>query len=273
MLPVPASWVQSLREIHDSYFDFPWDQHLRDLNARLGLAGRDEFGLPAAGLPPAWFVGDVEVLRPGEWVLVISLNQARREEDEAWHKAQGYTHQSYWDHWRFLNRNWWNPRFYRPLVRLASHALDVPVDPTNESAFATTRMIFVELCPYASRQFTLNGDVLSMLAEGDLGFQLAARVRRLLIEEASPALILVNGRAALTDFEHFERDRLSLEERRYASVSRPDRILWHREGRYETARGSAPVVGFPFLRKPSNHNSYAEIDQLGLMARHLITAR
>ncbi|MBM4410418.1 MAG: hypothetical protein FJ037_03675 [Chloroflexi bacterium] len=263
-------WAQSLRELHNDHFGFDWDSHVRRLNERLGLTGRDEFGLPAPGLPPAWFVGDVEGLRPGEWVLVISLNQARREEDEGWHRAQHYTRQSYWDHWRFLNRDWWTPRFYRPLVRLASHAIGVPTGPTNESEFTSTRMIFVELCPYASRQFTFTGPALSTLADDDLGFQLAARVRRVLIEQASPAFILVNGRPALDDFERLERDRVSLEERRYASVRRPEHTLWHKEGRYEGAGCLVPVVGFPFLRKPSNHNWYAEIDQLASMARRLL---
>jgi len=264
-----APWVQSLRELHDDHFGFDWDSHVRRLNLRLGLTDRDEFGLPAPGLPPAWFVGDVEGLRPGEWVLVISLNQARREEDEGWHQAQHYTRQSYWDHWRFLNRNWWEPRFYRPLVRLASSALGGLVDTRHESDFATTHMIFVELCPYASRQFTLSGDTLSTLAETDLGFRLSARVRRLLIEQASPALVLVNGRAAIDDFQRLERDHVYLEERRYTSVSRPEYSLWHREGTYNTQQGSVPVIGFPFLRRPSNHNSYAEIEQLAATARHL----
>lgn len=247
-----------------------WDERVRGLNGRLGLTERDEFGLPGPGLPPPLFVGDVESLQPREWVMVISLNQARREEEEAWHLAQRYTSQSYWDHWRFLNRNWWNPRFYRPLVRLASTALSAPIDRSMEANFATTRMVFVELCPYSSRQFQLDHIALERVATDDLGFQVARQARQILIELAQPALVLVNGTAALANFESLEGDSVTLDERQYPSVGRPVHTLWHKEGVYRSAGDPVPVVGFPFLRKPSTHNSYAEIDQLAGMARALL---
>ncbi len=263
------SWVHELRELHDSNFGFDWDSHVQALNEQLQLHGLDEFGLAAPGLPPVWFVGNVEALAPDGWVLVVSLNQARRERDGAWHLAQQYTSQSYWDHWRWLNRDWWEPRFYRPLVRLASTALGVAVD--SEMEFATTRMVFVELCPYASRRFQLEQEKLQALAQEDRGFELAARVRRLLIEEAAPALVMVNGVAALVDFERFHAAEVQTRERRYPSVSRPLRELWHVEGHYRAAGGhSVPVLGFPFLRNPQTHNSYAEIEQLGVMAHALM---
>ena len=156
-------WTAELRSLHDSSFAFDWDSHVRALNERLQLSGTDEFGLPAPGLPPSWFVGDVEALRR-PWVLVVSLNQARREGDEDWHLAQRYTSQTYWDHWRWLNRDWWEPRFYRPLVRLASAALGTSTDAEQEADFATTRMVFVELCPYSSRRFEFSSDVVGQLA-------------------------------------------------------------------------------------------------------------
>ena len=165
---------------------------------RLSLTERDAFGLPP-GLPPAWVVGDLDAVPAGEWVLVVSLNQARREEEEDWHVAQRYTSQSYRDHWRFLNRDWWEPGFYRPLVRLAGTALDLAVDQDDEAAFATTRMIFVELCPYPSRQFSLDGPTIEQLAVDDIGFRTAAAVRSLLIEEGEPATIVVNGVAAVRE--------------------------------------------------------------------------
>ena len=69
-----APWVRELQRLHEeNYFD--WTSHLRDLNHRLGLGGRDEFTVPNAALPPSWFVGDVEALQRGQWVLVVSLNQ------------------------------------------------------------------------------------------------------------------------------------------------------------------------------------------------------
>jgi len=207
-------------------------------------------------------------LPAGEWVLVVSLNQARREEDEDWHVAQRYTSQSYWDHWRFLNRDWWEPRFYRPLVRLAGTALDLAVDQDDEAAFATTRMIFVELCPYPSRQFSLDGLTIEQLAVDDIGFRTAAAVRSLLIEEAAPATILVNGVAAVTEFERFYGARFGLTERRYLAVDQT-RSLRRWEGAYPSTHGPVPVVGFPFLRKPSTHNSYADIEHLGRRIRDL----
>lgn len=265
------SWVHTLRDLHDSNFDFDWDAHLRDLNIRLGRTD-DPFSLPAAGLAPPWFVGDVEALRPRKWVLVVSLNQARKKADKPWHAAQQYTRQSYWDYWRFLHRNWWRSGFYRRLVRLSANLLDVAVDPATEAEFATTRMVFVELCPYSSRHFRLQQSALTTLAAEDRGFRLAAQVRRLLIEEATPALVLVNGVDALNDFERLTGEQVVLEERRYASVSRPGRTLWHKEGIYRARQGAVPVAGFPFLGKPLTHNGYPEVDQLGTMIRRFVNA-
>ena len=161
-----SGWLEELRRIHDESFNYDWTAHLQRLNTSLELAGPDAFGLPV-GLPPAWFVGDVEQLAPHEWVLVLSLNQARRDEDDEWHLAQSYSPQTYWDHWRFLNREWWEPRFYRPLVRLAAHSLGADVGAADESSFATTRMAFIELCPYPSRQFSLPIEVMKRLGEED----------------------------------------------------------------------------------------------------------
>ncbi len=274
MMPDPnkhQSWTAELRRLHDEHFEFDWERHVRALNKRLRLSGKDEFGL-APGLPPSWLVGDVAALTPRQWVLVVSLNQARRQEDDAWHVARGYTSESYWDHWRWLNRDWWEPRFYRPLVRLASTALGVEIDAETEADFATTRMVFVELCPYPSRQFQLSGEALEQLAREDIGFQLAARVRRVLIDTAEPAVVLVNGAATLRSLSQLDEAHLELRHRRYPSVSRPEKELWHEEGRYTPGARSVPLVGFPFLRKPQTHNSYAEIEQLGAMARGLVTS-
>ena len=262
-----VQWRQVIRDLHEESWGFDWATHLAELNARLELAGPDAFGLPP-GLPPAWVVGDLDALAAGEWVLVVSLNQARREDDEGWHVAQQYTSQSYWDHWRFLNRDWWEPRFYRPLVRLAATALGLSVDPDDEAAFATTRMIFVELCPYPSRQFALAGPTVEQLAVDDLGFRTAAIIRRLLMEEAAPGAVLVNGIAAVSEFERLHGGQVDLTELRYPSVN-GTRSLRHWEGVHGSTHGAVPVVGFPFLRKPSTHNSYADIEELGGRVREL----
>ena len=78
-----VQWRQVIRDLHEESWGFDWATHLAELNARLELAGPDAFGLPP-GLPPAWVVGDLDALAAGEWVLVVSLNQARREDDEGW---------------------------------------------------------------------------------------------------------------------------------------------------------------------------------------------
>ena len=180
-------WVEQLRELHDDAFLVDWSANFEALNRDLDLTGPYELGVPAPGFPPSWFVGDVEALEPHRWVLVVSLNQAQHD------AGSGYTPQTFWDHWRWLNRNDWYPRFYRPRVRPAADALGVEISPEHEPEFATTRVVFVEMCPYSSRRFRFSGKDLIELTAKDCGFQIAARVRRILIDEASPALVMVSG--------------------------------------------------------------------------------
>ena len=267
---MPESWVRELREIHDSNFGGDWGEHVGALNRRLGLSGPDELALPAPTLAPVWFAGNVEALPAREWVLVVSLNQRRQRGDEPWHEAQRYTAESYWEHWRWLNRDYWHPRFYRRLVRLAAAGLGVDVQQDHESDFATNRMAFIELCPYSSEQFRIGGERLRELAEEDLGFRVAARVRQLLIEEAHPAVVLFNGMSAIEDFEVLHAPDVDWDEQRYPSVAQPEKSLWHKQGFYAGTGEPVPVVGFPFLGKPRTHNGYDEIYQLGGMVRSFI---
>ena len=265
--------VQQLRDLHDQGFsaEHDWSAHLRSLNNSLGLVGPHELATPAPGLPPSWFVGDVESLQPGRWVLFVGLNQARSPQDEDWHLAQGYSAQTYWDYWRLLNNNSWYGRYYAPRVRLASAALGVEVPREREQEFATMNMVFVELCPYSSRKFGLPDTELLRLSAEDHGFRIAAQMRRILIEEGRPAVVMVSGGNAVTVLERLEEEQLTLEERRsYQSVSRPEKRLWHREGYFSRGESRVPAIGFPFLRTQSTHNSYDEIDQLGARARVLV---
>ena len=264
-------WISELRRIHDENFTFDWDGHVRSVNERLQLSGRDQFGL-IPGLPPAWFVGDVAAVTPEHWVLVVSLNQARDSDGDSWHLAQNYTRQTFWDHWRWLHRDWWEPKFYRRLLRLASAALGEDVHEEQEASFATTRMVFAELCPYPSESFALSASDLDELVRDDVGFRLAAEVQRVLINEGRPALVILNGTGTLRSFTELYGEDLELRERRYSSISRPEKTLWHEEGRYTTDRWSVPILGIPFLGKPQTHNSYDEVDQLGEMARALVTS-
>lgn len=270
-----ATWVEELRALHDQSFEHNWVAHLRALNGDLGAVDRRELATPAPGLPPSWFVGDIEALEPGEWVLFVGLNQARSRDDEPWHAAQGYTAQTYWDYWRLLNTNSWYARYYSPRMRLAAAALGGGIPGTREEQqeFATANMVFVELCPYSSEQFQFADEDLLRLSATDHGFRTAARIRRILIQSGRPAMVMVSGRQAITVLERADRDHLVLEDpRRYQSVSQPDKRLWHREGSYATEAYRVPVLAFPFLRTQSTHNSYAEIDQIGDRARVLVRA-
>ena len=270
-----ATWVQQLRELHDESFsaDHDWAAHMRSLNQGIGATGLRELATPAPGLPPSWFVGDVENLQPGRWVLFIGLNQARVPGDEPWHLAQRYTPQTSWDYWRLVNRKseTWNTGYYRPRARLVASALGVEVGGDREREFATGSIVFVEICPYSSERFQFAGEDLLRLSVQDHGFRTAAKLRRILVQHGRPAMVMVSGNQALTVLERADRDHLVLGERRsYQSVGRPEKALWHREGHYTSGLSRVPVLGFPFLRTQSTHNSYAEIDQLGDRARVLV---
>ena len=257
-------WVPELWALHNQAFAVNWTAHLENLNRELGLTGAYELSTPARGYPPSWFVGDVEALEPRHWVLVISLNQKRHIAGES------FTPKSYWNHWRSLHGNHWYKQFYRPRVLPAATALGVQITPEQEPEFATKRVIFIEMCPYPSDNSRFSGKDFVRLTEEDHGFQIAARVRGILIEQASPALVMVNGVPAIEALEHLDRDRLTLgEHRTYQSVTTPAKRLWHREGRITKGDSSVPVIAFPF-RSPKAHYSYRDIGRLGKRARVLV---
>ena len=196
---------------------------------------------------------------------MISLNQKQHD------AGRGYTAQTYWDHWRFLNRDDWWPRFYRRFVRLASAALGTAVSLEEERHFATSSIVFVELCPYSSHEWRFQDEDVARLLREDRGFQIKSKVRQILVDYAHPALVMINGKPALSALEHAEGDRFQFGARTvYPSVPKPEKPLWHREGTVRTSNDSVPLLGFPFLRTRSTHNSYAEIDQLGEHARALV---
>ena len=269
-----ATWVHELRSLHEENYSCDWTSHLRDLNQRFGLSGRDELKVANEGLPPSWFVGDVEALEPGRWVLVVSLNQASwAGKDEAWRRQQRDSAQKDWDFWRLLNRKTWYGKFYAPMVRLAATSLgeEVPAEREQQQEFATTRMVFVESCPYSSGQFARGGELLTSLAGKDRGFEVLERVRHMLIQEAHPALVMVNGNDALSTLQRIEGERIRLEKhRRYESDSKPGKMLRHREGCIDSGTGPVPVVGFPFVPGRKTHQSHVEIEQLGAYGRALV---
>ena len=125
-------------------------------------------------------------------------------------------------------------------------------------------MVFLELCPYVSHRFKLGSETVNELSRTDDGFQVASTLRKTLIGDANPALVLVNGIRAMEDFKRIHRKGLTWSDHSYPSIDRPSTTLWHKRGAYRTPSGAVvPVIGFPFLRKPKTHNSNNELQQLG----------
>ncbi len=259
-----AAWSNGLRQIFDESFQLDWESHIASLNESLGLSKEGRFAVSIPGLPPFWFNGDVEGLADASWTLVVSLN----------HQMGTYrdppTAENYWEFCRLHNQNYWYPRFFRPLVRLAATCLGETVAADEEPEFASRRMVFVELCPYASRRFNLTTSKVEELARSETGFQTAAQTTAILLKEARPHLLLVNGASALANFHTLYRTRLAeWHERAYASAS-SGRKLWHCQGILRGLGHDLPMIGFPFLRTPRTHNSYAEIEQLGTAGREFV---
>jgi hypothetical protein len=266
---MPEDWRGELRRLHNDALRVDWEAHLADLNVRYGLVGRHVLSTTDVGLPPAWFNGDVDAVEPGSWVLVVSLNPGK---PPAGFYGNELRRDNGWDFWRRHNEGkWWYARFFKPLAQLAAYALNEELPPGTESGFATERMVFVELCPYASGQFAFPEQTLVELANSDPGFKIAQRVRDLLIEQARPGFVLVNGAPAVRDFELVGGDYLQWETVRYTSGEglfrgQPKRLR-HKQGSYATTAGPIPIAGFPFLMKAGTHNSHAEIATLGRALR------
>lgn len=263
-------WYGQIRAFHDDHFYDPWEERLTQINARLALREDDVFLTHGPGLPPPWFNGDIEVVQPHQWILVISLNprlNPRSHTAQDWYRDQRFTPDTYWEHWRQFNTQHWYPRFFSPLANLAAGALGIVVEPQAVPRFATDQMLFVELCPYGSQKFGLSRQAVEDLVGSEPGFKIAAEVRRILIEQGQPALILINGTEAVKDFESVESERIELNTVRYESVDEPARgkkrkPLWHKQGYYLAMGRRIPLVGFPFLRGARTHNSHAERRQL-----------
>ena len=197
-------WLQAIRELHELHFSFDWYSHALALSHRYGLEGDDELKVNAPGLPPRWFSGDVEAIEPERWVLVVSLNPNYSKDgtDLQWFNQQAFDSEGWWNHMRSHNRDWWYAPFFAPLVQVAVLALgEEEVQAGHRPEFATTRMVFLELCPYVSHRFWLPWETIDELSRTDTGFEIAATLRKILIEQGSPALVLVNGRSAMWDFE------------------------------------------------------------------------
>ena len=69
-------WLSQLRGIHDASIHSDWASLAANVNRRSSLTGGSEMEPSRPGLPPIWFQGNVEGIKPGNWVLVMSLNVA-----------------------------------------------------------------------------------------------------------------------------------------------------------------------------------------------------
>lgn len=281
MGPTPQ-WYDEVRSIHDEQFYQPWQQRIQELNRRFMLAGDHVLLTHGRSVPPVWFNGDIERIKRGDWALMVSLNphidpNARQAFD--WYDSQGFDPQSWWEHWRRFNMEHWYWKFFRPRARLAAGALGEVLPREKEQWFATERMLFIELCPYGSQSFTLSKHAHERLVAADIGFLIAAKVRRLLIEQGRPAVIVVNGNAAVEDFSALAQANVAWDLCTYESVEAvsgrcPGRTLWHRQGYYHAGDGLAiPAIGIPFLRTVHGANWNSEIDQLGDQIRAFLASR
>ena len=261
------TWLDGLRRIVEESAVYDWETHLKALNTHLGLGEEERFSITIPGVSPMWFNGDVEAIQSGQWALVVSLNHQIASYSELPGRAGA------WDFFREHNRRFWYPRFFRPLTQVASAALAETLATEDEPEFATTRMVFVELCPYASRRFNLAPEVVVGLTSSDPGFRTAARINSLLIEEGRPALILVNGSPALAHFKAAYGDHLTQwQVVEYPSdyQGSPRKQLWHEQGLLRLGSAETHVIAFPFLRTSRTHNANIEIRQLGEMGRRLL---
>jgi hypothetical protein len=266
---VDKPWIAPIREVFDEAAGFDWDPHLSRVSDAFRLVDKDRFVTNFVKTPPILFHGMLDALESGNWTLVISLNhQLMNEEDREKPPA------NFWD---FCQTGVGTPnfytRFYRPLIQVASAIGAEPVEP-SETEYARRKMVFVELCPYASQRFRLDPMEFAEFVREDRGCQLQAEVVRVLIDQAQPRVILLNGNQTIEDFglvygQEFVRreDGNFWATDRYESAHKPQKFLWHLYGSLETSWGLCPVVAFPFLRTMSSHNANTEIGQLGTRAR------
>jgi len=267
-----TSWRQAIRRIHDDSTHHDWAALADAVNERYGLQGDASLCPSVPGLPPIWFQGDIEHVRPRQWVLVVSLNHQLANATE----YANVSSENSWDTWCTHHRDHWYEGFFGPLTRLAAAATQVDLHGLSLAEYASDHVVFTELCPYASRTFSLGTQTVAELAASEPAFRTAASIRTILLNEARPTLVFINGWPAMQAFAAVYRDQFAWQpEKVYQSNDpprdgRPPKRLWHQEGIYKAAAGEIPVVGFPFLRKPKTHNSYAEIDQL---AEHIRTLR
>ena len=264
-------WYQGIRDIHDRHFHESWQERADAINQRFQLSRGHILLTHGPGVPMPWFNGDIHSVEPGHWVLVVSLNHqidSHAPEASSRQDSESFAKEARWNDRRTLNTDRWYGRFFGPLTRVAAAAMQEHLTSEQEPAFATNRMIFVEICPYASSRFDLQWPVIEELLTSDPGFRLASEVNHLLIEKGEPGLVMVNGTSAIDVFQHLYANALKWREIRYDSCHPPregrnQKRLRHYCGLLRIGKRPVPIVGFPFLRTPWTHNSNQEVALLG----------
>lgn len=271
------SWLDDLRAIFDSTFARDWDAHLASLNRRYDFEPVSEFKTVAPGLPPVWFNGDVEAISPRDWTLVISINPGSNPLSDEIYQQEFATPTASWEHWRTYNRTVRRTQsdFFARLADLASEALGHKVTPGERVEYSTSRMVFVEVCPYSTPKWPpkqrpgaavrWNEKTETELFTHDPGVAICSEITRILIERAEPALVMVNGSPAVRHLERVQGGKINWHRREYESAAKPGKQLWHMEGQF----ASSPLLGFPQLRRMSTHNAAAEVAQLAASGRTL----
>ena len=265
-------WRRSIRSLHDQAFLFPWQAHLQRLNGDLRRGGQNQLCTPKPDLPPAWFNGNIEKIEPRRWILFISLNP-QLPGTEMDNLAR--TPEAWWQFWLTHNEDHWYGKFFTRPTRLASMVLDEKLADAEFPNFAASRMVYVEVCPYASSKFDLTHDEMTWLAREDIGFLIGHHILGLLLE-GSPTAILVNGNPAIEYLDDAWHGSLTCNEwTRYTSkdIDKPTKTLRHREGSLSANRENIPVFEFPFLGTRATHNSAIEVKQLGDSIRSALLDR
>ena len=267
------SWVHELRQLHDASFGVDWDAHLAALNRKFGFRDESGFRLPGTRCPPGWFNGDVESLSSGAWTLVISINPGANPVSPDWYERHN-TPEELWRHWRTYNRDIVRTQsdFFPRLVQVARGILGDFSD-GDPSDYATERMLFVELIPYASAKWPprrvqpgqkFDERAISDFLHDDPGVAICRRIIELVLESAR--LVLLNGRPAALTVPRAVPGLADVRRVEYQSAYRPTKRLWHLEG---LTSGGAVVMGFPLLRSIRGHNANVEIQQLITAGRQL----
>ncbi len=253
---IEDAWFDPIWRLHNEHFDDAWPARVRDFNKHIGYASEAKFFTPHSELPPPWFNGDVQALMAGQWVLIVSINPHIDPADGSLSKRQ-FTSESWWDYWRCFNLgDNWKREFFPRLVRLARDCLpdlalhwrsscpeEMP-EPSETKVFATTSMLFVEFCPYASASLPdRSWERWKEITASDLGFGIAREVRNILFNYGEPALVLCNGKFSSFDVKDNLCGEMDL-----VSASLPERpeqkeCLLYQE--FVPAVGRPfPVVGF-----------------------------